>query len=230
MENISSDGDAARILTVINGKERKTAIAQAGAVMSMNDDLADVYYGEKSGVDFSGFENSLTVDLRENFNGINRVTVGGGLNTLISSSQNETLTGNGTTEYIFDKGNGRDLIQNFNFDEDKINVGTNAVTNVRIDKAGGVRMEIGYNGWLTLENAQGKNFKINNFVAIADENLTYNAEANYFAAKPSAAILGLWTPQPLKAKLLWLVTTLTTEYLRDKAKQAYGAAMAAMIY
>ncbi len=189
LENISSDGDAARILTVINGKETKTAIAQAGAVMSMNDDLADVYYGEKSGVDFSGFENSLTVDLRENFNGINRVTVGGGLNTLISSSRNETLTGNGTTEYIFDKGNGRDVIQNFNFDEDKINVGTNAVTNVRIDKAGGVRMEIGYNGWLTLENAQGKNFKINNFVAIADENLTYNATANYFVATAQNASL-----------------------------------------
>ena len=189
LENISSDGDAARILTVINGKETKTAIAQAGAVIAVGNDTADAYYGEKSGVDFSDFENSLTVDLRENFNGINRVTVGGGLNTLISSSQNETLTGNGTTEYIFDKDSGRDVISNFDFDEDKINVGTNAVTNVRIDKAGGVRMEIGGSAVLTLENAQGKNFKINNFVAIADENLTYNATANYFVATAQNASL-----------------------------------------
>ncbi len=189
LENISSEGGAARILTVINGKERKTAIAQAGAVMSVGDDLADVYYGEKSGVDFTGFNDSMTIDLRENFNGINRVTVGGGLNTLISSSQNETLTSNGTTEYIFDKDSGRDVISNFDFDGDKINVGTNAVTNVRIDKAGGVRMEIGGSAVLTLADAQGKNFKINNFVAVADENLTYNAAANYFVATAQNATL-----------------------------------------
>ena len=97
-------------MTIINGKETKTAIAQAGSVISLGDDSADVYYGKKSGVDFTGYEKTLKLDLSENFYGINRVTVGGGLNTLISSSANETLTSNsdGITEYIFNKGGGRE--------------------------------------------------------------------------------------------------------------------------
>ena len=190
LQSVSSGDDAARILTLIDGKETKTAIAQASAVMSVGDDLADVYYGEKSGVDFSNYENSLTVDLRENFYGINQVTLGGGQNTLISSSTNETLTSSdGTTEFIFSKDSGRDVIQNFNFDDDKINVGTNAVTNVRINSAGGVRMEIGGNAVLTLDDAQGKNFKINEFTALVDENLTYDATANYFVATSNNATL-----------------------------------------
>ena len=183
LENITSD--SARILTIINGKETKTAIAQAGAVMSMDDDLADVYYGKKSGVDFASYDELLTLDLSKNFYGINKVTVGGGLNTLISSSANETLTGNsnGITEFNFRAGGGRDLIQNFNFDEDKINIGTDAVTDVRITKAGNVRLKVGVgDDYLTLEDAQGKNFKINDVVALVDKNITYDEAANYFVA------------------------------------------------
>ena len=48
-----------------------------------------------------------------------------------------------TTEYIFGAGGGRDLIQNFYFDEDKINVGKDAVTNVRLNSAGNVRLQVG---------------------------------------------------------------------------------------
>ena len=59
---ISSDDAAARILTLINGKEVKTAIAQAGAVITVGDELPNIYVGEKSGVDFTGFEDSLTID------------------------------------------------------------------------------------------------------------------------------------------------------------------------
>ncbi len=183
LQNISSDDDAARILTVINGKEIKTAIAQEGLIISAGDDTADAYYGEKSGVDFTGYSDSLTVDLNKNFYGINRVTLGGGQNTLLSSSGNETLaSSDGTTEFIFNKDSGRDVINNFNFDGDKINVGNETITAVNVNNAGGVRMEIGGNATLTLEDAQGKNFRINNFVALLDKNLTYNAEANYFVA------------------------------------------------
>ena len=199
LSNVASGADFVNILTADNNSAPKVAVAQKGAVITVENELADLYVGEKSGVDFTNYAENLFVNLgSENlsvgggevlFSGINQVTVGSGQNTLISSSANETLTSNGTTEYIFDKGNGRDVIQNFNFDGDKINVGTNAVTNVRIDKAGGVRMQISGDGWLTLENAQGKNFKINNFVAVADENLTYNAEANYFAATAQNATL-----------------------------------------
>ena len=55
-----------------------------GENILIGDDSADVYYGKKSGVDFSGYNESLTLDLSKNFYGINQVTVGGGLNTLIS--------------------------------------------------------------------------------------------------------------------------------------------------
>ena len=132
LESISSDNGVAKLLTVKDGKEVKTAIAQAGAVISIGDDLADAYYGKKSGVDFTSYNESLTIDLSKNFYGINQVTVGGGLNTLIGSTANETLTGNanGTTEFVFDKGNGRDVIKNFNFAEDKINVGDETITAV----------------------------------------------------------------------------------------------------
>ncbi|MBR4152393.1 MAG: hypothetical protein IKT98_05485 [Selenomonadaceae bacterium] len=187
LENISSGDGTARILTVANGKEIKTAIAQKDSIIAVNDDnAADIYIGNKSGVDFTNFEESLIVDLTDgkSFRGINQVTVGGGLNTLIASSANETLTGNdnGTTEFVFDKGNGRDVIKNFNFEEDKINVGTNAITAVNLNDAGAVRMQIGGDGWITLEDAQGKNFKINEFVAKVDENITYDDAANYFVA------------------------------------------------
>ena len=55
-----------------------------GENILIGDDSANVYYGKKSGVDFSGYNESLTLDLSKNFYGINQVTVGGGLNTLIS--------------------------------------------------------------------------------------------------------------------------------------------------
>ena len=81
LQSISSGDDAARILTLIDGKETKTAIAQEGGIIATGDELADVYYGKKSGVDFTGFDDSLTVDLSKNFYGINQVTLGGGQNT-----------------------------------------------------------------------------------------------------------------------------------------------------
>ncbi len=190
LQNISSDDDAARILTIINGKEIKTAIAQENLIIAAGDDTADVYYGKKSGVDFTGYSDSLTVDLNENFYGINQVTLGGGQNTLLSSSQNETLTSSdGSTEFIFSKDSGRDVIKNFNFDADKINVGNETITAVNVNNSGGVRMEISGSATLTLEDAQGKNFKVNNFVALVDKNITYNAEANYFVATSQNASL-----------------------------------------
>ena len=36
--------------------------------------------------------------------------------------------------------------------------------------------------WITLENAQGKTFRINEFVAQVDENISYDDAANYFLA------------------------------------------------
>ncbi|MBR0060165.1 MAG: hypothetical protein IJP68_01670, partial [Selenomonadaceae bacterium] len=178
LESVSANGGAAEI-SLVDGK--KAYIAQDGENISVSD-TADFYIGKKSGVDFSSYDESLTIDLSKNFNGINRVTVGGGLNTLISSTKNETLTSNsnGTTEFIFDAGAGHDVITNFNFDEDKISVGA-AVSNVVLRNSGDVTIQLGEE-WITLEDAQGKSFKINEFVAQVDKNITYDDAANYFLA------------------------------------------------
>ena len=69
--------------------------------------MPNIYVGEKSGVDFAGFEDSLIVDLSENFYGINCVTLGGGQNTLISSSQNATLTVGEVAEIWLDGSHGK---------------------------------------------------------------------------------------------------------------------------
>ena len=190
LENISSDNGVAKLLTVAKGKEIKTAIAQKDSIIAAGDELADVYIGEKSGVDFTSYNESLTIDLSKNFYGINQVTVGGGLNTLIGSTANETLAGNanGTTEFVFDKGNGRDVIKNFNFAEDKINVGDETITAV-ILKENDVRLQIDGDGWITLEDAQGKNFRINDFTALVDKNIEYDDAANYFVATSKKATL-----------------------------------------
>jgi len=199
LSNVADGADFVNILTADDNSAPKIAVAQEGAVITVEEEVADLYRGEKSGVDFTNYEDNLNINLgSENmsigggevlFTGINRVTVGGGQNTLISSSRNETLTGNGTTEFIFDKNSGRDVIQNFNFDDDKINVGNETITAVNVNSSGAVRMEISGDAVLTLNDAQGKNFKINNFVALVDKNLTYNAEANYFVATERNATL-----------------------------------------
>ena len=187
LQNISSGNDSARILVIKDGKETKTAIAQAGAVISVGDELADVYCGKKSGVDFSAYEESLTIDLSKNFYGVNQITVGGGLNTLIGTSANEIFTSNsdGITEFIFGAGSGRDVISNFNFAEDKISVDS-AVSNVVLRNSGDVIIQRG-DDWITLENAQGKIFRINEYAAQVDENISYDEAANYFLATAKKA-------------------------------------------
>ena len=177
LESVASNGGAAEI-SLVDGK---AYIAQDGEDISVSE-TADFYIGKKSGVDFSSYDESLTIDLSKNFNGINRVTVGGGLNTLISSSANETLTSNadGTTQFIFDAGAGHDVIQNFNFDEDKISVGS-AVSNVVLRNSGDVIIQLG-DDRITLEDAQGKSFRINEFTALVDKNISYDDAANYFLA------------------------------------------------
>ncbi len=199
LSNVADGADFVNILTADDKSAPKIAVAQEGAIITVEDEIADLYAGKKSGVDFSNYEENLFVNLGSQetnlgtgevlFYGINQITLGGGQNTLISSSANETLTGNGTTEFIFSKDSGRDLIRNFDFDGDKINVGNETITAVNVNSLGGVRMEIGGSAVLTLENAQGKNFQINNFVAKVDRNITYDAAANYYVATSQNATM-----------------------------------------
>ena len=193
VSNIADNAPFVNILTEDDNAPVKVVVAQKDAVITVDDELADLYIGNKSGVDFTNYESDLMVNLGSTedsvgtgevlFSGINQITVGGGMNTLIGSSANETLTGNdnGTTEFVFGKGNGRDVIKNFNFTEDKISVGDETITAVVL-KENNVRMQIDGDGWITLEDAKGKNFKINDFVAKVDENIEYDDAANFYVA------------------------------------------------
>ncbi len=204
-----------------NGIEYKVAVAQKNSVIAAGDTLADIYAGENSGVDFTGYGGALFVDLRNNddqdiyFYGIDNVTAGKGSATLVGSANDETLTagtagtgiwggagndllrGNtsdakgGSTEFYFTAGDGRDTITDFEFYDgtnlataDKINVGTDEVTSVVTDGAGNVLMQINHgDDWLTLADAQGKDFRINNLIAKVDAtSIAYDANANCFVA------------------------------------------------
>ena len=95
-------------------------------------------------------------------------------------------------------GDGYDSISNFRFVdsenpysglEDKINVGENAVSDVLLTSDGNVRVGIG-DDWLTIENAQGKDFRINDFVAQVNvKNLTFDDTADFYVATGSNAKL-----------------------------------------
>ena len=56
-----------------------------------------------------------------------------------------------------------------------------------LNDSGDVRLQVGGEGWLTLEDAQGKNFQINEFVAKVDKNIEYDDTANYFLATSKKA-------------------------------------------
>ena len=196
------------------GTKYNVAAAQKNSVIAMGDEIANVYIGDNSGVDFTGFETSLSVDLVEEnagsargeeiyFYGINRVTAGDGSSTLKGSTTgNETLTGgngnaslwsnagddvmigsSGKTKFFFDVNDGRDVIRNFNFDTDAVDVFANTVTSVTSDASGNVVVQInGGDDYLTIEDAAGKNFRFNDLVANVDRNLTYNDAATQFVA------------------------------------------------
>ncbi len=192
LSNVADGADFVNILAADDNSAPKIAVAQTGAVITVEDEIADLYIGKNSAVDFTSFEDSLTVDLTKNFYGINQITAGSGFNTLRGSSRRETLTGNsdGITEFIFGACGGRDVISNFNFDDDKINVGSDAVTDVRLNSDGDVRLQVGGGeDWLTIEDAQGKHFSINGFTAKVDNNIDFDDTANYFVATSRNATL-----------------------------------------
>ena len=159
----TSEGDGVRF---------DVAVAQKKSVIASGDEIANIYIGNNSGVDFTGFETSLLVDLTDDaegfaggeimyFYGITGVTAGDGQSTLMGSTGNETLTGgkgnsslwtnagndvmigsSGTTKFFFDVNDGRDTIKSFNFDTDSVNVFANTVTDVNSDSSGNVYVQI----------------------------------------------------------------------------------------
>ncbi|MBR1646191.1 MAG: hypothetical protein IJ685_05360 [Selenomonadaceae bacterium] len=153
------DGETFAAVKVVetNGDEYKTFVAQKDSVIAAGNEFANIYTGENSGVDFTGIDDSILVNLTEEavgtingedvyFYGINTVTAGDGLSTLMGSANNETLiagngygslwgsagddkligkagseTKNGRTSFFFFAGDGNDTVSNFEFltDENK---------------------------------------------------------------------------------------------------------------
>ncbi len=242
LKDIASDAPFTNIWVEDANAPVKVAVAQKNAVITVDDELADYYEGDNSGVDFTNYEGSLFLNFASEetsigageilFRGINQVTLGSGQGTLIGSDAKETLTagtgdnsiwgaagndllvGNksaakdGATEFFFTTGDGHDTIKNFEFladdstTADKINVGDNAVTDVAITN-GNVRVQIG-DDWLTLEDAQGESFRINDFVAKVDSTkLAFEDAANFYVATGHNATLTVGKDVETNA-VIWL--------------------------
>jgi len=120
LKNVADDAPFVNILTADEETETKVAIAKDDAVITAGDELADVYYGYNSGVDFTGYGGALFVNLGSEtsitggddilFIGINSVTAGKGSATIIGSDGGETLTA-GTAGTGIWGGAGDDLLR-----------------------------------------------------------------------------------------------------------------------
>ncbi|MBO4779146.1 MAG: hypothetical protein J5497_00765, partial [Selenomonadaceae bacterium] len=110
--------DVSNKISIVDGEETLTAyIAQDDEIISV-DEPADIYFGNNSGVDFSNYDENLSIDLSENFHGVNKITAGDGRNTIIGSKANETLTAGKYDNSIYG-GGGINLLQGYT-GEDKI--------------------------------------------------------------------------------------------------------------
>ena len=175
------------ILTADENSTQKVTVIREGSKIKV-DELADLYKGENSGVDFTNYTGELVVNLGTTkaesvgsgeilFGGINQVTLGSGQGILLGSNAGETLTAgtgastisggagadklvgkSGETTFIFSVGDENDTISNFDFGTDIIE------TDGEIQSVGtsGNNAVIALNGEdkLTIENGARKNFNI----------------------------------------------------------------------
>ncbi|MBR0060100.1 MAG: hypothetical protein IJP68_01340, partial [Selenomonadaceae bacterium] len=114
----------------------------------------------------------------------------------------------------------RDTISNFEFltdsnlmTADKISVDS-AVTNVVLKNSGDVIIQRG-DDWITLEDAQGKQFKINDLVATVDKNaLEFDGTTNYFLATSKRATLTVGEDVGDEA-IIWLGNQRGSQFVGD---------------
>ncbi len=104
----------------------------------------------------------------------------------------------GSTTFFFLAGDEHDIIANFEFinednkyDDvaDKIDISNNVVTDV-YHSGGDVVLQINDSSdYLTIKDAYGKDFRINNLVAKVDRNITYDGLANYYVADGGSSLI-----------------------------------------
>ncbi|MBO4780638.1 MAG: calcium-binding protein, partial [Selenomonadaceae bacterium] len=99
--DIASDAPFVEISAADDNAPVKIVVAQKDATITVDDELADFYRGDKSGVDFTNYDGNLMANLGSMegsigagevlFSAINKITAGSGHNTIIGSDANETL-------------------------------------------------------------------------------------------------------------------------------------------
>ena len=110
-------------------------------------------------IDASEFEGEATLAGNNNDNVI---TAGAGDTSLWGAGGNDTLIGNdGKDEFFFVKGDGEDVIQNFNPDEDVMNTSDAAVVAVGVE-GDDLIISLGENDSVTVEGAAGQNINFTN--------------------------------------------------------------------
>ncbi len=127
---LSEVGNGANFVNILSADANgpvKVAVAQEGAVIAVEDELADYYIGEKSGIDFTNYSGELMANLGSQqqslgtgevlFAGINQITAGSGQTTLMGSAKNETLYA-GTGAASIYGGGGKNLLANSSDDKD----------------------------------------------------------------------------------------------------------------
>lgn len=131
----------------------------------------------------------------------NTLIAGTGNGSLFSGSGADLMVGKsnktGTTTFYYLEGDGRDSITGFDFaasadkSGDLIDITRdNAVTDVWI-RGKDIVMQINESAddYLTLANAKGKDFRINNLIAQVDNNVSYDGMANCYVADAKNATM-----------------------------------------
>lgn len=144
LTDVGDDADFVEFLTAdSDGDDVKVAVAKKNATIVVGDELADLYYGEESGIDFTAYTHPLMLDMDGDdgivLYGINNVIAGSGLTTIVGTDGKDTLTAgsggtrmwsnwgndlmigntsddkNKETEFFYLAGDGHDTIRNFEF-------------------------------------------------------------------------------------------------------------------
>ena len=189
LKDVAASASSVNILAADENSTQKVTVIREGAKIKVDDELANLYNGENSGVDFTNYADDLTVNLGTTkaesvgsgeilFGGINQVTLGSGAGILLGSNVSETLTAgtgastisggagadklvgkNGGTTFLFSAGDENDTISNFNFGTDII------YTDGEIQNVGtsgnNVIIYLNDEDKLTIENGARNNFNIN---------------------------------------------------------------------
>lgn len=133
------------------------------------------------------------------------LSAGTGNTSIWSGGGNDSMVGmgdstdkKGRTTFFFLAGDGYDTIDNFTFLtpensssnlDDKIDItADNEVTNVRIAGNDVVVQINGSNDYLTLKEAVGKDFRINDRIAKVDQNIAYDGLANCYVASGGSSL------------------------------------------